>query len=121
MTSAARDVITTHRGAIGSRARTRLTAERSGEVRRLERFLEDTGIKPSSVAGDIMGVSVRAMPEALIAGVDDPGGPPDPAVPADPAKRRLRNKIPALVEALTGRFTEHHAALCRQDGVPVAW
>jgi transposase len=92
-----------------TRARTRLTAERSGEVRRLERFLEDTGIKPSSVAGDIMGVSVRAMPEALIAGVDDPGGPPDPAVPADPAKRRLRNKIPALVEALTGRFTEHHA------------
>jgi hypothetical protein len=56
-----------------TRARTRLTAERSGEVRRLERFLEDTGIKPSSVAGDIMGVSVRAMPEALIAGVDDPG------------------------------------------------
>jgi hypothetical protein len=92
-----------------TRARTRLTAERSREVRRLERFLEDTGIKPSSVAGDIMGVSGQAMPEALIAGVNDPGGPPDPAVPADPAKRRLRNKIPALVEALTGRFTEHHA------------
>ena len=36
-----------------TRARTRLTAERSGEVRRLERFLEDTGIKPSSVAGDM--------------------------------------------------------------------
>ena len=60
-----------------------------------------------------MGVSGRAMLEALIAGVDDPAGPPDPAVLADLAKRRLRSKIPALVEALTGRFTEHHAFLVR--------
>ena len=32
---------------------------------------------------------------------------------ADLAKRRLRSKIPALTEALTGRFTEHHAFLAR--------
>jgi hypothetical protein len=29
------------------------------------------------------------------------------------AKRRLRTKIPALTEALTGRFREHHAFLTR--------
>lgn len=96
-----------------TRARTRLTGEQSREVQRLEKFLEDAGIKLSSVASDIMGVSGRAMLEALITGVDDPAGPPEPAALADLAKRRLRNKIPALVEALTGRFTEHHAFLVR--------
>ena len=54
-----------------------------------------------------MGVSGRAMLEALIAGQHDP------AVLADLAKRRLRSKIPALTEALTGRFTEHHGFLAR--------
>ncbi len=90
-----------------TRTRTRLTAERSREVQRLEKFLEDTGIKLSSVASDIMGVSGRLMLEALISGVEDP------AVLADLAKRRLRNKIPELVEALNGRFTEHHGFLVR--------
>ena len=47
------------------------------------------------------------MLDALIAGDRDP-----PAL-ADLAKRRLRNKIPALTEALNGRFTEHHAFLAR--------
>jgi transposase len=47
------------------------------------------------------------MLEALIA------GDRDPAALADLAKRRLRSKIPALTEALTGRFTEHHAFLAR--------
>jgi transposase len=37
----------------------------------------------------------------------------DPAALADLAKRRLRAKIPALTEALTGRFTDHHAFLAR--------
>ena len=47
------------------------------------------------------------MLEALITGQRDP------AVLADLAKRRLRQKIPALTEALTGRFSEHHAFLTR--------
>jgi transposase len=64
-------------------------------------------IKLSAVASDITGVSGRAMLEALISGQRDP------AVLADLAKRRLRAKIPALTEALTGRFTEHHAFLAR--------
>jgi transposase len=90
-----------------TRARTAITRERAREVQRLEKLLEDAGIKLSAVASDIIGVSGRAMLEALIA------GDRDPAALADLAKRRLRSKIPALTEALTGRFTEHHAFLAR--------
>jgi transposase len=90
-----------------TRTRTAITRERAREIQRLEKLLEDAGIKLSSVASDISGVSGRAMLEALIAGERDP------AVLADLAKRRMRSKIPALTEALTGRFSEHHAFLAR--------
>jgi transposase len=90
-----------------TRARTAITRERSRETQRLEKLLEDAGIKLSSVASDILGVSGRAMLEALI------DGDHDPVLLADLAKRRLRAKIPALTEALNGRFTAHHAFLGR--------
>ena len=90
-----------------TRTRTAITRERGREVQRLEKLLEDAGIKLSAVASDIMGVSGRAMLEALIA------GDRDPAVLADLAKRRLRSKIPQLTEALRGRFGEHHAFMAR--------
>ncbi|MGH3958045.1 IS110 family transposase [Mycobacterium sp.] len=90
-----------------TRARTHITRERSREVMRLEKLLEDAGIKLSSVATDITGVSGRAMLEALIAGQRDP------AMIADLAKRTLRRKIPDLTEALVGRFNEHHAFMVR--------
>ena len=47
-----------------TRARTHITRERSREIQRLEKLLEDAGIKLSSVATDITGVSGRAMLEA---------------------------------------------------------
>jgi len=90
-----------------TRARTAITRERAREAQRMEKLLEDAGIKLSAVASDILGVSGRAMLEALIAGDDDP------ATLADLAKRRLRNKIPELTEALNGRFNEHHAFLAQ--------
>jgi transposase len=90
-----------------TRTRTAITRERGREVQRLEKLLEDAGIKLSSVASDITGVSGRAMLEALIAGDRDPAGL------ADLAKRRMRSKIPELTEALTGRFGEHHGFLAR--------
>ena len=86
-----------------TRARTAMTRERGREIQRLEKLLEDAGIKLSSVASDISCVSGRLMLQALI------DGQRDPAVLADLAKRRLRAKIPELTEALTGRFSEHHA------------
>lgn len=85
-----------------TRARTVITRERTREVQRLEELLEDACIKLSSVASDITGVSGRLMLQALIQGEDDP------AVLAQMAKRRLRQKIPELTEALTGRFRDHH-------------
>lgn len=90
-----------------TRYRSTLTVERTREAQRLEKELEDAGIKISSVASDILGMSGRAMLSALITGQADPN------VMADMARGRLRSKIPALVEALTGRFGEHHAFLCR--------
>ncbi|GAX56426.1 IS110 family transposase [Streptomyces olivochromogenes] len=90
-----------------TRARTQMTRERGQIVQRLEKLLEDTGIKLSAVASDIMGVSGRAMLEALT------GGERDPQTLAELARRRLRNKIPELTEALTGRFRAHHAFLTR--------
>src|SRR4029453_4141592 len=83
--------------------------ERSREVQRLDKVLQDAGIKLSSVATDIIGVSGRAMLEALVAGTHDPEGL------AALAKGRLPGKLPALREALAGRFrTEHHGLLVAQ-------
>ena len=90
-----------------TRTRTTLTRDRAREIQRLEKLLEDAGIKLSSVASDISGVSSRLMLAALIEGERDP------IVLAELAKRRLRSKIPELVEALTGRFGDHHAFLAK--------
>jgi transposase len=79
--------------------------ERTREAQRLEKLLEDAGIKLSCVATDILGVSGRAMLAALVAGVRDP------ELLAELAKGRLRAKIPLLQEALVGRFGPHHASL----------
>ncbi|HEY4993917.1 MAG TPA: IS110 family transposase [Nakamurella sp.] len=92
-----------------TRARTHITQERTREVQRLEKLLESAGVKLSSVATDITGVSGRLMLQALI----DSQGTADPAAMADLAKRRMRSKIPELTEALNGRFTAHHAFLTR--------
>jgi transposase len=83
--------------------------ERTREVQRLDKVLQDAGIKLSSVATDVIGVSGRAMLEALVAGTHDP------EVLAGLAKGRLRAKLPALREALAGRFrTDHHGLLVGQ-------
>jgi transposase len=80
-------------------------AERQREANRLHKALEDTNIKLDCVAGDLLGVSGRAMLDALVHGTTDP------VVLADLAKGKLRKKIPALQEALEGRFDELHALL----------
>jgi transposase len=90
-----------------TRLRTDLTRDRSRVVQRLEKLLEDALIKLSSVATDIMGVSGRAMIEAMI------GGQRDPQVLAGLARARMRAKHAALVQALTGHFDHHHGELAR--------
>jgi transposase len=90
-----------------TRYRRKLVEERSRETRRLQSVLEDGGIKLDSVASDVLGVSGRAMIEALIVGERDS------AVLAALAKGTLRRKIPDLTMALAGRFADHHALLAR--------
>ncbi|MGH9013266.1 MAG: IS110 family transposase [Acidimicrobiia bacterium] len=82
--------------------------ERTREVQRLDKVLQDAGIKLSSVASNVLGVSGRAMLEALVAGSDDP------AVLAELARGVLRKKLPMLRDALQGRFGAHHALLVGQ-------
>src|ERR1700704_758778 len=77
-------------------------AERQREANRLHKALEDTNIKLDCVATDILGMSGRAMLDALVSGTTDAD------VLADLARGKLRAKIPALREALEGRFETHH-------------
>lgn len=89
------------------RYRTHLVQERTREVNRVHKVLEDANLKLSSVATDIMGVSGRAMLAAIIAGKDDP------AALAELAKGRMRSKIEELEQALTGRIKDSHRLLLR--------
>ena len=90
-----------------TRYRKRLIQTHTAEGQRIEKTLQDAGIKLDSVASDLLGVSGRAMLRALIAGERDPG------VLADLAKGVLRTKTPELRQALPGRFRDHHATLIR--------
>lgn len=88
-----------------TRYRADLVAARTAEKNRVEKLLEDAGIKLSVVASDIFGASGRAMMAALIAGERDP------KVLAQLARRRMRTKIAQLEEAFNGHFDEHHRFL----------
>jgi len=78
-------------------------------VQRLEKVLQDAGIKLTSVASTVLSKSARAMLEAMLAGESDP------VVLAELAKGRMRSKIPALTDALRGSFRVcHHGVLVRQ-------
>jgi transposase len=79
--------------------------ERVREVNCVQGVLERANIKLASVVSDIMGVSGRAMLEALIA------GQAEPATMAGLAKRRMRSKIPLIEQALSGIVQDHHRQL----------
>jgi len=91
-----------------TRYRVQQVRDRAQEVNRLSKVLEDAGVKLSTVASDVMGVSGRAMLTALVDGTTDP------TVLADLARGKLRHKLPALRRALHGRFRPHHAFLVQQ-------
>ena len=90
-----------------TRLRTYLTRERTRHYSRLEKLLEDALIKVSAVASKLDTKSVRDMLEALI------GGERYPQVLASLARGRMRSKHDRLVQALTGKFDDHHAELAR--------
>jgi transposase len=92
-----------------TRYRIKTVQARTSEIQRLGKSLESAGIKLGSVASDITGVSATAMIEALI------DGERRGAVLADLAVGRMRTagKLADLSQALAGRFTGHHALMCR--------
>jgi transposase len=90
-----------------TRYRKKLIEQRSSELQRLAKVLEDGGVKIDSVASSLTTVSARDMIEALIAGQRDP------AVLARLARGVMRKKIPELEMACDGRFTDSHAQMCR--------
>jgi transposase len=91
-----------------TRYRVQQVRDRSREVNRLCKVLEDAGLKMTTVITDVMGASGRAMLAALVAGTTDAG------VLADLARGMLRKKLPELQRALQGRFRPHHAFLLQQ-------
>jgi transposase len=91
-----------------TRYRVDLIGARTAEKQRVEKLLEDALIKLSVVVSDLFGVSGRAMMAALISGERNP------TVLAGLARGSMRSKAGRLTEALTGRFTEHHAFLLTQ-------
>ena len=90
-----------------TRLRIDLTRERTRYWQRLEKLLEDSLIKISSVASTLTTHSTRDMIEALISGERDPH------TLAALARGRLKNKNTELIEALTGQFDDHHGELAR--------
>jgi len=90
-----------------TRYRKKLIEQRSSELQRLSKVLEDGGIKIDSVASTLTTASARDMIEALI------GGQRDPAVLAQLARGVMRKKIPELQMACDGRFTGSHGQMCR--------
>ncbi len=83
--------------------RKKLPEERGRETQRIQKILEDAGIKLDSVVSDVLGKGPRHMIEALIAGERDVN------VLAEMALTRFRVRIPELRLALEGGFIEHHA------------
>lgn len=91
-----------------TRYRRQLVEERSREVQRLQKILEDANVKLTSVASDVLGVTGRLILDALCAGERDPDRL------AEMAQRRLRAKIADLRQAVPGRFNNHHARMVKE-------
>lgn len=91
-----------------TRARQVVTRDRARVKQRLEKFLESSGFKLSAVVSDLLGVSSRVMLEQVL------NGERDPEKLASLAKGKLKSKTPELIDALQGRFTEHHVFMTRQ-------
>src|SRR3989442_2432495 len=88
-----------------TRYRRSLTRDRTREMQRVEKLLEDAQIKLSAVVSKLFGVTGRLILDALVAGQRDP------RVLAQLAKGRLRSKTAQLREALRGVFTDRHSAI----------
>jgi len=91
-----------------TRCRTNFVRERVNVCNRIQKMLESANIKLASVASDVLGVSGRAMLDALVAGQENP------AALAELSRGRMRKKKEELEEALCGRMRAHHRIMLRE-------
>jgi len=85
-----------------TRTRRQLVHEIARHVLRVQKTLADANLKLTQVISDIVGVSGRAILNALVAGETDP----DRLV--DLTRGRLKASRAELLDALHGRVTDHH-------------
>jgi transposase len=90
-----------------TRHRTQLVGEKTSVANRIHKILEDANIKLGAVVTDILGVSGRAMLQAIVDGENDPERL------AMHAQGRLKSKRDSLQNALQGRVTQHHRFMLR--------
>jgi transposase len=93
-----------------TRYRSKLVGTRSSEINRVQKVLEGANIKLASVASDVMGVSGRAILEAMVGEANLA-----PVALADLARGRLRSKRDALQAALTGSIGDHQRFLLAEQ------
>jgi transposase len=91
-----------------TRGRKAFIEDQARTTNRIEKVLEGTNSKITSVISDIMGTSGRKMLGALVRGEQDL------RKIAQMALGQLRKKEEQLIEALAGNFTEHHRFLLSQ-------
>jgi transposase len=90
-----------------TRTRKQLVREVAQHTLRIQKVLEDANLKLTSVISDVLGMSGRAMIEAIIRGEQDADKL------ADLSQGRLKASRAAVVAALQGRVTPHHRFLLR--------
>ena len=91
------------------RYRRRLIQQRAQVTNRIQKVLEGANVKLSSVASNVVGASGRAMLEAMVAGEQDS------KALASLAKGRLREKRPALEDALEGLMASHQRLMLQSQ------
>jgi len=90
-----------------TRTRKQLVREISQHTLRIQKVLEDANVKITGLISDLLGLSGRAILEALA------NGETDAERLVDLTQGRLKAKRAALLQALQGHVTEHHRFLIR--------
>jgi transposase len=90
-----------------TRTRKQIVREVAQHSLRIQKVLEDANLKLASVLSDVLTQSGRAMLAAIVAGESDPERL------ADLAQGTARRKRAELIEALSGRVSDHHRTMLR--------
>jgi transposase len=94
-----------------TRRRKKLLSNLAAEKNRIQKVLETANVKIGSIASDVFGVSGQAMVSVLLSGEEVTS-----EQIAELSKRRLRQRIPELTEALERHhLNDHHRWLIRQS------